>query len=72
MTVLQKKVETKKAFSTITTLVRIHLISLLDVYELLKSTNRVFDKRAESSAEHGTTDIILATLGGVAFENKRK
>lgn len=36
MTVLQKKAETKKAFSTIATLVRIHLISLLDVYELKK------------------------------------
>jgi len=44
MTVLQKKADTGKAFSIIATLVRIHLISMLDVYELLQSTNRRFDR----------------------------
>ncbi len=44
LTVLQKKAGTKKAFSTIATLVRIHLISLLDVYELLKNINRSWAK----------------------------
>jgi len=44
LTVLQKKAGTKKAFSTIATLVRIHLISLLDVYELLKNINRSWSK----------------------------
>lgn len=53
MTVLQKKAETKKAFSTIATLVRIHLISLLDVYELLKSTSRVFDMRQKAPPNMG-------------------
>ncbi len=44
ITVLQKKASTKKAFSTIATLVRIHLISMLDVYELLKNMNRSWAK----------------------------
>lgn len=44
MTVLQKKAETGKAFSIVATLVRIHLISMLDVCELLRSTNRRFER----------------------------
>lgn len=45
LTVLQKKADTKKAFSIVATLVRIHLISLLDVYELLRGTTRCFEKK---------------------------
>jgi hypothetical protein len=44
MTVVQKMAKTKKAFSVVATLVRIHLISLLDVYELLRSTRREYSK----------------------------
>lgn len=44
MTVLQKKANTGKAFSIIATLVRIHLISMLDVYELLQSTSRCYER----------------------------
>lgn len=44
ITVLQKKANTGKAFSNIATLVRIDLISMLDVYELLQSTNRRFER----------------------------
>ena len=44
LTVLQKKAGVKKAFSTVATLVRIHLVSLLDVYELLKNTSRCWAK----------------------------
>jgi hypothetical protein len=44
MTVLQKKAKTGKAFSIIATLVRIHLISMLDVYELLQSTRRCYER----------------------------
>lgn len=43
LTVLQKKAQVKKAFSVVATLVRIHLISLLDVYQLLKSGNRDYN-----------------------------
>lgn len=40
LTVIQKKVGVKKAFSAVATLVRIHLISMLDMIELLKSNVR--------------------------------
>lgn len=40
LTVIQKIAMTKKAFSVIATLIRIHLISLLDIFELLRSTKR--------------------------------
>lgn len=40
MTVIQKKAQTKKAFSVVAALVRMHLISMLDVNELLRSTSR--------------------------------
>lgn len=42
LTVTQKVSQTKKAFSVVATLVRIHLISLLDVYELLRNTKRTY------------------------------
>ncbi len=35
LTVLQKQAAVKKAFSTVATLIRIHLVSLLDVIELI-------------------------------------
>ena len=44
LTVLQNKASIKKAFSTVATLVRINLVSLLDVIELLRSTNRGWNK----------------------------
>jgi len=40
LTVIQKMAMTKKAFSVVASLVRIHLISLLDVFELLSSKRR--------------------------------
>ena len=48
LTVIQKMAQTKKAFSVIASLVRIHLISLLDVFELLRSTNRNYLKQSGS------------------------
>ena len=44
LTVLQQKSNVKKAFSTVATMVRIHLVSMLDVYELLQNTKRVWKK----------------------------
>ncbi len=49
MTVIQKKAQTKKAFSIVATLVRIHLISMLDLTELLRSNNRSFKKQISGS-----------------------
>ncbi|HSO87068.1 MAG TPA: IS4 family transposase [Draconibacterium sp.] len=47
MTVIQKMAQTKKAFSVVASLVRMHLISLLDVFELLQSTKREYLKKTE-------------------------
>ena len=44
MMVVQKIAKIKKAFSVVATLVNIHLISLLDVFELLRSTKREYEK----------------------------
>lgn len=48
LTVVQKMAQTKKAFSVVASLIRIHLISLLDMFELLRSTNRNYLKRMGS------------------------
>lgn len=45
MTVIQKIAGTKKAFSVVASLVRIHLISMLDMVELLRNTNRNYHVR---------------------------
>ena len=42
LTVIQKIARTRKAFSVVAALVRMHLISMLDVSELLISTNREY------------------------------
>ena len=44
LTVLQRKTQTKKAFSTIACLVRQHLISYLNLEEFLKNSKRFYDK----------------------------
>jgi len=46
LTVTQKIAQAKKAFSVVASLVRIHLISNLDVNELLRSTKRIFKSRS--------------------------
>jgi len=45
LTVVQKIAQTKKAFSVVASLIRIHLISMLDVYEMLRSTNRAYGSK---------------------------
>ena len=50
MTVIQKMAQTKKAFSVVASLVRMHLISMLDVFELLRSTKREYLKKTEFNA----------------------
>ena len=49
LTVLQRKTETKKAFSTIACLVRQHLLSYLNLEELLKNSKRFYDKYRKTS-----------------------
>ena len=48
LTVVQKMAQTKKAFSVVASLIRIHLISLLDVFQLLRSTKRDYLKKTGS------------------------
>jgi len=48
LTVLQKMAKVKKAFSVVASLVRIHLISMLDVFELLRSTRRYYNSKLEA------------------------
>ena len=43
LTVIQKIAQTKKAFSVVASLVRIYRISMLDVCERLRSTNRDYN-----------------------------
>lgn len=45
LTVIQKIANVKKAFSVVASLVRIHLISMLDLNQLLRSNNRMFCKQ---------------------------
>ena len=46
LTVTQKIAQAKKAFSVVASLVRIHLISMLDVNELIRSTTRRFKSKS--------------------------
>ncbi len=46
LTVLQRTVKVRKAFSTVAAVVRIHLISMLDVFNLLQITQNALNKSA--------------------------
>ncbi len=59
MTVIQKMAQTKKAFSVVASLVRMHLISLLDVFELLRSTKREYLKKTEQTASSLQTKLAF-------------
>ncbi len=48
LTIVQKISKAKKAFSVVAALVRIHLISMMDVYGLLRSTSRDYRFKRES------------------------
>jgi hypothetical protein len=59
LSVLQQKANVKKAFSTIATMVRIHLVSMLDVNELLQNTKRTWARIRNCSGL--TTPDLFAT-----------
>lgn len=69
LTVIQKIAQTKKAFSVVAALVRMHLISMLDVNELLRSTNR--DYKIARGSPNGTNQLCLFPVktGGGQFGN---
>lgn len=58
LTVLQKKAKVAKAFSTVATMVRIHLVSMLDVYEMLRKVNRAW---AKQTPDNGQTLSLFPT-----------
>lgn len=68
LTVIQKIAQTKKAFSVVATLVRIHLISMLDVSELFRSTNRDYNLARGSPDGSLQLSIFGAKTGGGLFE----
>ena len=49
LTVVQKMANTKKAFSVIATLIRIHLISLLSLLELIRNTDKKYKRKNDHS-----------------------
>ena len=67
----RKKAQTKKAFSMVVSLVRIHLISILDVNELLRSTNRDYQMVMGSSDASLQLALFGAKTGEVYLKNKR-
>ena len=50
LTVIQKIAKTRKAFSTVAAIIRIHLISMLDVMELLSQIKRTYAKQKSGVA----------------------
>jgi hypothetical protein len=68
LTVIQKIAQTKKAFSVVASLVRIHLISMLDVKELLRSTNRGYHKARGSPDGSLQLSMFGVKKGGGLFK----
>ena len=67
LTVIQRIAQTKKAFSVVASLVRIHLISMLDINELLRGTNRDFHRARGSPARSLQLSLFGAKTGGGLF-----
>ena len=68
-TVIQKIAQTKKAFSVVAALVRMHLISMLDVNELLRSTNRNYQIARGSPDGSMQLNLFRINTGGGHFGN---
>lgn len=69
LTVIQKIAQTKKAFSVVAALVRMHLISMLDVNELLRSTNRNYQIARGSPDGSMQLNLFRINTGGGHFAN---
>ena len=50
---ITKKAKVKKAFSTVAALIRIHLVSMLDVTELLQHIKRTYEKVKNKASNQG-------------------
>ena len=60
VTVLKVKTKTKKAFSTVAALVRIHLISHLDLYWLIENCSRTYLKKRSKRNKSPGVQLTLA------------
>ncbi len=69
LTVIQKIAQTKKAFSLVAALARMYLNSMLDVSELLRSSNQ--DYQITRGSPDGTLQLALfsTNTGGGHFGN---
>jgi len=59
LTVLQRKTKTKKAFSTVACLVRQHLLSYLNLEELLINSKRFYDKYRQTVDYEGSLFPVI-------------
>ena len=66
LTVLQRKTKTKKAFSTVACLVRQHLLSYLNLEELLINSKRFYDKYRKTVDYDGSLFPDVVKNEGVA------
>ena len=62
--VIQTKSESKKAFSTIAALVRMHLISHLDLMWVVTEGRRIYEKRSKSKNKSPTSVQMALFQGG--------
>lgn len=71
MTVIQKKAQIKKAFSVVASFVRIHLISMLNLNDLLQSNHRDFKKQDDHPPPPITAELVVNFKGSIfLFENE--
>lgn len=59
LTILKVMTKTKKAFSTVAALVRIHLISYLDMYWLVENCSRTYTKKTKQRNKSPGIQLIL-------------
>ena len=62
--VIQTKMESEKAFSTIAALIRIHLISHLDLQWVVTEGRKAYPKRTKSKNKSPTTCTMFLFKGG--------
>lgn len=63
LTVLKVKAKTKKAFSTVAAIIRIHLISHLEIYWLIENCSRTYSKKKTKRNKGLGTQLSLAFQG---------
>ncbi len=70
LTVLKVKTKTKKAFSTVAAVIRIHLIIHLDMYWLIESCSRTCSKKKLGGTKDLGHNYLLIFRGGRVEKNE--